>query len=535
MKLFMKHTEQAKMNSKKVFLSAFLLGMGFISCLKPDAAFGNNLRTMFQNNSAYIYTINVRTFGAQDYNKNDIIEPELGEVKGTFINAIPKLKLLKESGVNTVYLLPVTKVGKLHALGTAGSLYALDSFDTINPQLFDSTDLETDIKKQAQKFVNEAHKLNMHVIVDLPACGSYDLSLEKPELFLKNAKGETVIPSDWTDVRIFDPYNPNTKELNKSLVNEHKKFINLVKEINADGIRADVAAIKPYEFWKEIIEYARRDDPEFLFIAEAAPAWDNPTKGKLEYLTVNALLDAGFDGFYADWSNLSEIKTNTEFFKKLNTDLKILEKYNGKKSLMAAFATHDQKSPALLGYEYWNMVNWLNVLLPVNPYTLDGFPAGDGYDYQFIGKTSKTSETDNDNYSIEKGSFDIKNFSRAPYPPNTTFAQTDYKDAMKFRYMMASILTTKEITELETNNSSVFAFKKQKGEDIVLVCGNLNKNSKEEADIKVHGIDKNTFLMPFKMGESPETKKGKMTVYLKPYEIQVFIIKDGFKKKKKKA
>lgn len=530
MKLYMKFIERIKRNSGEILASSILLCLGVFSCCKPDAAYASNLRTLFQNNSAYIYTINVRTFGAQDYNHNDIIEPELGEVSGTFVNAIPKLKLLKEIGVNTVYLLPITKIGKLHALGTAGSLYALDSFDTLNPQLFDSTDLEPDIKKQAKKFVAAAHKLGMNVIVDLPACGSYDLSLEKPELFIKDKDGKTVVPVDWTDIRIFDVYEKGGAGLNKNLINEHKKYIDLVKELGVDGIRADVAAIKPYDFWKEIIDYARRDDEGFLFIAEAYFDWSSPTGGNTVYESVERLLDAGFDGYYSHWSDIAEIKTSNEFFKKLNRDIKCLEKYNGTKAMMSAIATHDQKSPISLGYKYWQMVNWLNVLLPHNPYALDGFPAGDEYNYDFVGKTSKTSQTDNDRYSIGSGTFDIKNFSRAPYPPSPEYLIGEYQDAMKFRYMLAPVLSQKETIELSTNNPSVFAFQKQKGGSVVLVIGNLDIDNPQKVTVKTQGVPDESTVIPFKMLTSPTVKKGKVFAELKPYEIQVFLIEKALVK-----
>lgn len=161
MKSYMKFTELICKNKTKVIFLFFLLFMSVFPVNKGrNAAFANNLRQMFINNSVFIYSINIRTFGAKDYNNNDIIEKDLGEVSGTFINAIPKLKELKSIGINTIYLLPITKVGKLHAKGTAGSLYALDSFDTLNPQLLDLTEIEPDINKQAKQFIKEAHKLN---------------------------------------------------------------------------------------------------------------------------------------------------------------------------------------------------------------------------------------------------------------------------------------------------------------------------------------------------------------------------------------
>ena len=83
--------------------------------------------------------------------------------------------------------------------------------------------------------------------------------------------------------------------------------------LGADGIRADVAAIKPYEFWKEFISYVRKSDPQFLFIAEASTSWDNPAKDYVTYTSVEDLLKAGFDGYYGDWGNFGKITKAKRF------------------------------------------------------------------------------------------------------------------------------------------------------------------------------------------------------------------------------
>ena len=67
-----------------------------------------NLREMFQNNQAVIYSVNLRTFNAKDLNGNGIIDFSLGETSGSFVNSIERLDELKELGVNTVHLLPIT-------------------------------------------------------------------------------------------------------------------------------------------------------------------------------------------------------------------------------------------------------------------------------------------------------------------------------------------------------------------------------------------------------------------------------------------
>ena len=130
----------------------------------------NDLRTMFLSNAAIIYELNIRTFNAKDTNGNGIIDISEGEESGNFLNAIERLNELGSLGINTIHVQPVTPVGKTKAIGTAGSIYAASSFDTLNPQL-KSEDSALSLEDQARKFINEAHKRGIRVIIDLPACG----------------------------------------------------------------------------------------------------------------------------------------------------------------------------------------------------------------------------------------------------------------------------------------------------------------------------------------------------------------------------
>ena len=117
----------------------------------------NDLRKMFLNNATSIYELNIRTFNANDVNGNGIIEFDQGEESGTFLNAIKRLDELQASSINTIHVQPITPVGKTKALGTAGSIYAASSFNTLNPQLKDKKSTLS-LEAQAQKFINEAHK-----------------------------------------------------------------------------------------------------------------------------------------------------------------------------------------------------------------------------------------------------------------------------------------------------------------------------------------------------------------------------------------
>ena len=101
--------------------------------------------------------------------------------------------------------------------------------------------------------------------------------------------------------------NTGTDEkINQDVLNAHKKFIDMILRIGADGIRADVATIKPYNFWAELIKYAREKDSQFMFLAEASDSWREPPSKYAEFTPYDKLLKAGFDGYYGSFFNLKE-------------------------------------------------------------------------------------------------------------------------------------------------------------------------------------------------------------------------------------
>ncbi len=489
----------------------------------------NDLREKFLAKEAVFYTINIRTFNAQDLNGNDIIEEELGEARGTFINAIEKLDYVKNLGVNTIYLLPITKTGKLKALGTAGSLYALDSFNEISPYLDDKNN-SLSVEEEAKLFIDEAHKRGLRVVLDIPACGSYDLTLTKPSLFIRNKKDDTITPSDWTDVRLFKVYEERN-QLNQELIEAYKSFVDMAQNIGADGIRADVAGIKPYEFWNEVISYARKKDSNFMFVAEISASWKNPIKPWGKFESIEGLLDAGFDGFYSNLGEISNIETKKEFAKKLSVDDKILKKYEGRRAVLGAFATHDQISPTHKNSKnYWEQVLWLNLTLPVNSYFLDGFPSGDKFDYKFENKKATTTNTDDDFYFLHSGKMDIFNFSRQPLKENNEY-MSSFEEGIRFNKFAGDIVSKGKFIKLKTNSDKVFAYMMKHGEDRVITIVNLDKENNIKTKVVVPKLNKKSYFLKIKAQDAPKVKRRKLISKLESGEIQVF----AFSKKNKEG
>lgn len=484
----------------------------------------NNLRTMFLNNEAVIYVLNIRTFNAKDTNKNEIIELEKGEESGTFINAIAKLNTVSGMGINTVHILPITPVGKIKAIGTAGSLYAISDFTTLNPQLEDKKS-SLSLEKQAKLFFDECHKRGIKVIVDLPSCGSYDLYLKQPDLFVLDRKQQPVIPADWTDVRLFKTLNKDGT-LNEDLLEMHKQYIDLMMALGADGIRADVATLKPYEFWVKLIKYARDKDPEFLFLAEASDSWNTTVSEYATFTNYKKLLDAGFDGYYGSYFNFKNWKSASDLKAQVNLNQNLSKNIDNKKSVIGSFATHDELSPIIQGKAAFSeMLMWLNATLPLNPYYVDGFVTGDSYLYGYSNKKASITYTDDDYYYVHKGKLDIFNFSRAP-GGNDEKLLNSFCLTIRLREFAKEVILKGNFKLLTSNNSKVFAYSRSYGGKTLVVILNKNLIDKENAQINMSGINSKLSIMPIKFTNAPVVTNGKISTILDPAETVVLYIEN---------
>lgn len=507
-----------------VLLFALILSFTYAPAIQASEDGLNTLRTTFQNNEANIYVINIRTFNSKDLDGNDIIETEKGEEQGTFVNAIKRLDEIKGLGFNAIHVLPITPVGKIKSLGTAGSLYSMSDLTSINPELVDKTSALT-AEEQLKSFIEECHKRDIRVIIDLPSCGSYDMFLQKPELFLTDREQNPIVPCDWTDVRLFKVYNEN-KTLNEDLFNEHKKFVDMIMKAGADGIRADVATIKPYEFWQKLISYARGKDKEFLFLAEASDSWTEPASPYAVFTNYKKLLDAGFDGFYGSyfnrksWTSVNELKSQIELIEKINKNSK------DKKSVIGSFATHDEQSPIITGGENLaiNMI-WLEETLPLNPYYVDGMLTGDSYTYKYENKKALSTATDNDIYYVHKGKMDIFNFSRKPQGGNYKILN-EYYIASKLREHAGNVITKGSFKVLNSSNKNIFAYERKLDNKLIIVVYNNSKDKAESGQIKINIQITQKKLLPIRTAYMPKIKNGNMLINLDKGETLVFYVEN---------
>ncbi len=480
----------------------------------------NNLRNDFLNNSTIIYAINMRTFNADDKNGNGIIDFDEGETSGNFINAIDRLDELKSKGINVLHILPVTPAGKTKALGTAGSLYSASSFNSLNPQL-KNYDYAAPIEEQAMKFIQAAHDRGIAVIVDVPACGSYDLYLQRPELFVKDASGQPVIPADWTDVRLLD--TGNETKINPDILKIYKEFVDYVMMLGVDGIRADVAHSKPAKFWKELIDYSRAKDEQFLWLAESSDSWKDAISSSAVYTPYDKLLEAGFDGYYGSYFNMKNWTTAKELETQVKLNLSLEKKIGEPKSVIGSFTTHDELSPILeKGRDYSRMIMWLNATLPLNSYFVDGFDTGDKYLYFWANKKAAKTYTDDDDYFVHRGKIDIFNFSRKPGGSDLKLEE-DFILANNTKKIAQDIYKDGVFKFLKTTSSSVFSYAISDKTQTMIVIGNMNFMAAGTVKVSVPKLTKDDSVIPITLINTPVLGKGSISTELSPGEIQVLL------------
>ena len=361
----------------------------------------NNLRTMIQNNESVMLAIVPRTFTAEDINGDEKITLSKGEKAGTFLSNISRLDELKEQGINTLHILPIHPPGFKNAMGTAGSLYSPARFVeedgtlAIDPVLVDKNDPRTP-SEQFKAFIDECHNRDIKVMLDLPSCASIAWFEAEPEIMAFGRNGEDKTPQGWADIRMFEPWDDETKRtLNPKLLEMHRQYVDACIDLGLDGIRADVARAKPTEFWDILIPYSHTKDPEFAWLAETYTYECASPQVNMPYDRPEDLLRAGFDEYYGQYHIFHEWATNKEFVDYIKLNLDLSHRLPTGKTCIGSFMTHDDTSSMTHGgANFCNMTTIIQSTIPMcNPYFVDGFQSGDYYDYSYSHKDDEETVT----------------------------------------------------------------------------------------------------------------------------------------------
>lgn len=502
----------------------------------------NNLRSMIQNNESVMMAIVPRTFTAEDLNGDDKVTLSTGEKNGTLLSAISRLDELKNDGINTIHILPIHPTGKKNAMGTAGSLYSPAKYVTedghlaIDPMIIDQNDPRTP-DEQFKALIDECHKRNIKVMLDLPSCASVDMFEAEPELMAYGRNGEDKTPQGWADIRMFEPWADEAQRtLNPKLLEMHKQYVDACIDLGLDGIRADVARAKPPEFWDELIRYSHEKDPQFAWLAESYTYECASPMVNMPYDRPEDLLKAGFDEYYGqyhifhDWRNASEFDDYVKF----NLDLS--HKLPAGKSVIGSFLTHDDSSSMIHGGEnFCKLTTVLQSTIPMcNPYFIDGFQTGDYYDYKY--RNTENIESYNGNTLMNEHRYRLAlfNLSRKPGGDCPDIERV-MRGTLKMRSENLDVLADKnssfiELDKREDKNDQIIAYARHNNKNgrTILVVANKNPNRNVTGIVEIPGLKETQKLknMVPEYGDTSEFQvdEEELRVNLAPCDAYVFEI-----------
>jgi hypothetical protein len=426
------------------------------------APWKNQLKKLFHNRQAVTYALHLRTFAAKDKNGDGTIDPTLGE-SGNLLRAIPLLKELKALGVNNIHLLPINPVGKIDRLGdfgSPGSAYSPGAYDRLNEE-YDEPNNQLSVIQEARMFVDEAHKLGIHVMVDIPSCASIDLSRARPDLMARDIHGNLLTPTNWVDIRMFVKDSPALREY------FGRYFDLMINKVGVDGFRADIARARTMSFWSNFIQKY----PDKAWLAETYTEEDASPMKNLPRDVPEDLLKAGFDAIYGQFHIFHDMDAN-QYIRYLQQNQEMLKRVGPKKSIIGSFLTHDDPSTMEQGGALYNkLIAGLMAVQPdTNPYILDGFTTGYARHY------------------------DIFNWKPRPtgnHPEIGTFLQKMLAVRQSRQY--GSILTQGQFVPLTINQDKrdprIIAFLRQQGNRTLLVVANKDVNAAHKATIEIPGLD----------------------------------------------
>ena len=176
--------------------------------------------------------------------------------EGTFAAAEDLLPMLKENGIDIIWVMPCQPIGKITRKGTLGSYYSIIDYCQINPEFGTRADFE--------HFLAKAHEMGFKVILDWVANHTApDSEWTKNEGWhYRDSLGNLMVQYDWTDISKLN-YD------NQDMRNEMLKAMHWwMDSIGIDGFRCDVAGEVPTDFWNWAMSDLRKTHPDMFTLAE---------------------------------------------------------------------------------------------------------------------------------------------------------------------------------------------------------------------------------------------------------------------------
>ena len=206
------------------------------------------------------------------------VQPRAFTPEGTLKAATARLPAVAKLGVDIVYICPVfvsddcpdpkTWSPRQRKSGTNNprNPYRMKDYYHVDPEYGTDEDLK--------QFIAEAHKLGMHVLLDMVYlhCGPNAVFLEEHPEFVKRDKDGKLVLTRWGFPTI-DHSNPELREY------LWKNMEYWVGQFGADGFRCDVSDGVPLDFWETARERLEKIRPEICMLAEGRRRPEDQAQG----------------------------------------------------------------------------------------------------------------------------------------------------------------------------------------------------------------------------------------------------------------
>ncbi len=232
--------------------------LSLIKGLKPNKNGGDWI------NKSVVYSMMIRASSSWDHDRNGYLdEDNIYHLKetGTFIKTLMLLPLLQELGVDTIYLLPISKFSLKNKKGELGSPYGVSNFFSIDPGLDDPMVSEhMSLEEQFNALIEACHTLNMRVMIDIiPRTNATEseLIIDHPDWFY------------WIKTKDLDIYKPPyvTAIKDKTVAPDLKYMETVFQDESVKN------HIKLFEFdpksqdplkWKKVVSAYKKGNPNIL-------------------------------------------------------------------------------------------------------------------------------------------------------------------------------------------------------------------------------------------------------------------------------
>lgn len=373
-------------------------------------------------------------------NNTDVYEVNLRQYtgEGTFNAFLKEMPRLKEMGVSTLWLMPITPIAQKNKKGSIGSPYACSDYTSINPEFGTLSDFK--------EFVMIAHSMGFKLIIDWVANHTgwdHIWTVTNPDYYkIDPNTNDFKIASGMDDIIELDYQNP---ALRKAMIDAMQYW---VAECDIDGFRCDLAFWVELGFWLEA--RAELETTKTLFWLAEADGIDH------------AHYYQAFDAIYT-WTWMHK----TERFYKDNWDVDslkhILYHYNsiGDKTAIKLWFTSNHDENSWNGTEYEKYGDAAKAFA-VHSFTWNGIPLI--YSGQELPNLKRLEFFEKD--VIEwNGQYELHEFYKTLLTLKKTNPALRTGDDAVATHMVNA-----------TANESLIAYLRKNGENEVLVFLNMTKH-----------------------------------------------------------